>query len=106
MSVTNRVMIAGKSYVLSAMTIGEFKRSRKLGARVQELLRKGKTTEQAADECLNEMLKVICSSIGRSGKSVSIEDLENSMSYHEVLGAFSKLAEISVWPATLGETIN
>jgi hypothetical protein len=55
---------------------------------------------------MSEMLKVICSSIGRSGESVTVEDLESAMSYHEVLGVFSKLGEISVWPTTFRETVN
>jgi hypothetical protein len=93
---TATVTIGGKEYALTAMTIAEFRRSRKLGEQVKELLREGKATTQAVDDLLDAATAIIHASLQRSAPNLTLEALEAAITYADVRDIFTKLVKISM----------
>jgi hypothetical protein len=96
---TNRtasVLIGGKEYRLTPMTIAERKRGMKLAFEMSDLAKKGAFGLAEAEAFSDAVLGIIHASLRRAGSEITLEQIEESVSQEDVSHIFETLCAISM----------
>jgi hypothetical protein len=90
------VTVGGKEYTLTPLTIAEYKKSQKLSSEFKQLVRDGNATPEAANEFLNATVAIIHASIKRSDPRLTLEALEEAVTYLDAFDILVDLVRISL----------